>query len=144
MLWSTQFELEWLDAGREPQCQPNPAYPNGMDIGPSERPGVCKLVLPYPAKRCGAYVARCTKCGASVGVTTAGRPDDPRSVGVICRRQDDAMRARTVAICDDCWREQEGEREPVRLREPQAEFCHFCGLRTHSGIYTRAMVKEAS
>ena len=78
-----KFIIEWADSGREPQCPPNPNFPNGIDIpGPD---GCCRVELPYPAKRVGAYVIRCLTCGASVGVTTAGRPDDPRSCPVICR-----------------------------------------------------------
>jgi uncharacterized protein len=26
------FKIEWIDRGREPQCPPNPAYPNGVDL----------------------------------------------------------------------------------------------------------------
>ncbi len=83
------FEITWLDARREPQCPPNPAYPNGIDI-PSPRHGepgfkFCKVDLPYPAKRCGSYVIRCKRCGLTAGVTTAGRPDDPRSVELDCQ-----------------------------------------------------------
>jgi hypothetical protein len=44
---------------------------------------------------------------------------------------------KTVPICDECWRKQEGEREPVRLRCPAEECCYACGRPTRSGIYTR-------
>jgi hypothetical protein len=86
---SEQFQIEWVDAGREPRCAPNPAYPNGIDI-PSPRHGekgfkFCVVKLPYPAPRCGAYVIECTRCGFRAGVTTAGRPDDPRSVELECQ-----------------------------------------------------------
>lgn len=84
-----QFKIDWLDAGREPQCAPNPAYPEGIDI-PSPRHGeegfkFCVVKLPYPAKRCGTYIVECTRCGFFVGVTTAGRPDDPRSIEIECQ-----------------------------------------------------------
>jgi hypothetical protein len=81
-----QFKIRWLDSGREPQCPPNPDYPTGIDIiaatdaGPS-----CKVTLGYPARRCGQYVVDCTRCGALVVVTTAGRADDPRSVSFNCK-----------------------------------------------------------
>src|SRR5215831_4622734 len=84
-----QHEIKWLDAEREPQCPPNPAFPNGVDLRaplsglPDVR--ICKVELPYPAKRIGLYVVSCKKCGTNIAVTTAGRPDDPRSVEVECR-----------------------------------------------------------
>jgi len=43
----------------------------------------------------------------------------------------------TVPICDECWRREEGDREPARLKEPEEEFCYRCARRTFSGIYTR-------
>lgn len=81
----THHTVEWIDSGREPQCAPNPEYPNGIDI-----PAIhadenhCKVVLPYPAKRCGAYIVTCSICQTRIAVTTAGRPDDPRSVEMPC------------------------------------------------------------
>lgn len=78
------LDIKWVDGNREPQCEPNPNYPIGIDVDLSEGGAFCKASLPYPAKRCGVYVVSCEKCGASVGVTTAGRPDDPRSVKVKC------------------------------------------------------------
>ena len=81
-----QFSVEWVDSGMEPKCPPNPDYPTGVDIDgirPGER--ACKVDLPYPAKRRGVYVIKCGKCMGVIAVTTAGRPDDPRSVRVPCR-----------------------------------------------------------
>lgn len=79
------MKIEWVDRGREPQCAPNPDYPNGKDIDMSEADGpTCYAELPYPAKRCGVYIIECERCGLRVGVTTAGRPDDPRSVKIAC------------------------------------------------------------
>jgi len=45
----------------------------------------------------------------------------------------------TVPICDQCWREQEGKREPVRLtsEHQQTETCYCCHTPTLSGIYVR-------
>ncbi len=81
----SQFKIEWRDSGREPQCPPDPRYPDGIDVdGIAARAEGCKTALPYPAKRCGAYIVECTICGIRVGVTTAGRPDDPRSVRLPC------------------------------------------------------------
>ena len=78
------MKIVWHDAGREPKCPPDLNYPQGKDlhsaIGPS-----CRTALPYPAKRCGHFVVECELCGVRVTITTAGRPDDPRSVDIPCR-----------------------------------------------------------
>lgn len=80
-----QFTVEWLDKGREPQCQPNPNFPNGRHVDLShDGDRVCFTDLSYPAKRCGLYVVECRTCGLRIGVTTAGRPDDPRSIKFAC------------------------------------------------------------
>jgi hypothetical protein len=82
---SDTLSVVWRDAGREPQCAPNPDYPDGIDVdGSMGAERTCSVDLPYPAKRCGTYIVRCSICGLSVGVTTAGRPDDPRSVKIPC------------------------------------------------------------
>lgn len=81
------MKVTWHDGGREPQCQPDPAYPEGKDIRLCD--GItpkCVAQLPYPAKRCGIYIVECERCGTRVAVTTAGRPDDPRSVEMMCRQ----------------------------------------------------------
>ena len=90
MAMSDQFTIYWIDSGREPQCAPNPAFPNGVDLDFYSKRVVqtCKVPLPYPARRCGAYAVRCLLCGYSVYVTTAGRPDDPRSVVLPCLLED--------------------------------------------------------
>lgn len=85
-----QFRIEWIDHGREPQCAPDPAFPKGrdLDMTPFLQDGwpTCKAELPYPAKRCGLYIVECTYCGIEFVVTTAGRPDDPRSVTLGCKK----------------------------------------------------------
>lgn len=78
------MKIEWMDSGKEPQCPPNPDYPSGIDIRLAEGVSGCLVPLPYPAKRCGAYVITCSRCGAYAAVSTAGRPDDPRSVEIPC------------------------------------------------------------
>lgn len=79
--------IEWLDSGREPQVAPNPAYPDGIDVDMSGKAIItCYVPLPYPAKRCGSYVVECRTCGIRVACTTAGRPDDPRSLKLACQR----------------------------------------------------------
>ncbi|WP_445222201.1 hypothetical protein ACKWRH_21335 [Bradyrhizobium sp. Pa8] len=77
----------WVDHGREPQCAPNPNFPNGVDVDlrrDKEQPG-CSADLPYPAKRCGHHLVQCDVCGYSVAITTAGRPDDPRRITLPCK-----------------------------------------------------------
>jgi hypothetical protein len=83
-----KFTIEWLDGRRKAQCQPNPAFPTGIDVDVSDgRTPVCKVSLPYPAKRCGSYVVTCDICKINVMITTAGRIDDPRSVTIACNRE---------------------------------------------------------
>jgi hypothetical protein len=77
------FKIDWIDRGLEPQCPPDPKYPNGIDLDTGERPA-CKADLPYPTPRCGLYFVKCERCDVTIVVTTAGRPDDPRSVYVTC------------------------------------------------------------
>ena len=80
--------ITWIDAHREPQCTPNPAYPLGLDVDVSfGSETACKVSLPYPAKRCGAFKVECAACGKIVWLTTAGRIDDPRSVNMACNRE---------------------------------------------------------
>lgn len=82
--------ISWLDSGREPKCPPNPEYPDGIDLDMSNRAetmNACRVELPYPARRCGVYIVKCETCGLAVGITTAGRPDDPRSVVLACLRK---------------------------------------------------------
>lgn len=84
---NTQFIVQWQDAGKEPRVAPNPNYPDGkdLDLREGDKPS-CYTRLPYPARRIGAYVIECRICGLRVACTTAGRPDDPRSITVTCKR----------------------------------------------------------
>ncbi len=80
-----QFKIDWVDHHREPQCKPNPDYPDGIDIDVTQgEETTCTVALPYPARRCGLYIVACTLCGYRMALTTAGRPDDPRSVKLPC------------------------------------------------------------
>jgi hypothetical protein len=80
-----QFGITWKDSGHYPKIAPNPDYPMGIDAGAGIAEPNCKVPLPYPAKRIGAYVVVCKRCGIRVALTTAGRPDDPRSMTIPCR-----------------------------------------------------------
>jgi hypothetical protein len=80
-----RFEITWHDRGREPTQPPNPAYPDGIDLDVTAGAmPVCQVPLPYPAKRIGYYTVFCKTCRYSVACTTAGRPDDPRSIKLPC------------------------------------------------------------
>lgn len=80
------MKVRWLDGGREPQCAPDPEFPQGIDLDCSGRAKhTCVVELPYPAKRCGTYVVQCEVCGFSAACTTAGRPDDPRTIKLPCQ-----------------------------------------------------------
>lgn len=82
------IEVNWIDRGREPTQKPNPLYPKGMDVDMTNGAKVvCLAEVPYPAKRCGYYALKCTDCGYTALVTTAGRPDDPRTVKVPCKKR---------------------------------------------------------
>lgn len=80
-----QFRVNWVDGKREPTVEPNPEFPDGIDvIASTEGAKACKVELPYPAQRIGYYRIECRVCGQRVMATTAGRPDDPRSVTFNC------------------------------------------------------------
>jgi hypothetical protein len=79
--------IEWMDGHRYPREAPDPRYPRGMDVdlASPEDKLTCTVDLPCPAKRCGLYRLRCQICDQRIALTTAGRPDDPRSVRIPCR-----------------------------------------------------------
>ena len=80
------MKVTWKDAGKEPSCAPNPSYPNGIDLDMSEgAEKTCVADLPYPARRIGSYTVECPVCGQRVACTTAGRPDDPKTIKLACR-----------------------------------------------------------
>jgi len=79
------MKIHFIDHKREPKCPPHPDYPTGKDIDISDgASATCKTELPYPAPRCGVMVVECEKCGLKVGLTVAGRVDDPRTVTLAC------------------------------------------------------------
>jgi hypothetical protein len=81
-----QFDITWRDSGKPPQVKPNPDYPTGKDVDVTDDAAdSCTVPLPYPAKRIGAYIVACKLCGYRAGCTTAGRPDDPRSIRLPCK-----------------------------------------------------------
>lgn len=83
-----RHRIQWVDSGKQPQHPANPAYPTGIDVDLSKPDAdACAIPLKYPAKRIGRYEIDCAECGGRFVVTTAGRPDDPRSVTVPCRKR---------------------------------------------------------
>jgi hypothetical protein len=82
------LQTTWFDLGREPRVAPNPAFPDGVALDVTTLPGEpsCFVELDYPARRCGYWIVECKACDLSIIITTAGRPDDPRSVRVPCKR----------------------------------------------------------
>jgi hypothetical protein len=77
--------VRFLDKGRTATSPPNPKYPNGVIVDMSQGfTKRCDFKLPYPAPRCGVMHVVCNKCGVSVGITVAGRPDDPHTVIIGC------------------------------------------------------------
>jgi hypothetical protein len=81
-------DIHWVDIGRKAQHPPDPRYPKGIDLDVT-KPGedYCPVEVPYPAKGCGYFQIMCQACGSNIIITTAGRPDDPRSVKVPCRKR---------------------------------------------------------
>ena len=82
-----KFEIIWHPRGGPPRSPPDPRYPDGMDAdmaGDAKR--ACLVNLPYPTeKRIGMFIVICGECGLRAAITTAGRPDDPRSVKLACK-----------------------------------------------------------
>ena len=81
------IQVQWRSAYRKAKCPPNPAYPDGIDIVMTkDGEAACSIALPYPAPECGLWLVSCPRCGFSAAITAAGRPDDPRSAQVPCKR----------------------------------------------------------
>lgn len=80
-----KHQVEFKPSGRgKAQCDPDPNFPDGIDIEVGNPLVSCKVDIPYPAPECGLWIVRCEVCGFSMALTAAGRPDDPRSVRLPC------------------------------------------------------------
>jgi hypothetical protein len=82
------FDMFWVDRGHPPRQPPNPHYLEGCDVDLSDgKQPTCMAVLPYPSPHdhVGTWMIRCLRCGQRVGVTTASRVDDARSVKLACQ-----------------------------------------------------------
>lgn len=83
----TDFDIQFLSHNRKPKCAPNPAFPNGQDCDLSHGATLsCVAELPYPAECCGVWIVDCITCELRVAITAAGRPDDPRTAKLPCKR----------------------------------------------------------
>lgn len=81
MAFKTKFHTD----GSAPVNPPRSEFPNGEDVdGSNGARKTCTAQLPYPAPSRGVHICECEDCGLRVGVTAAGRPDDPRSMKVAC------------------------------------------------------------
>jgi hypothetical protein len=82
------MKVTFIDSGREPKCPPDPAFPKGMDVDLSlGAVNTCAVELLYPSPRCGQWLIKCERCQQEIMITTAGRPDDPRSVKLACKEE---------------------------------------------------------
>lgn len=81
------LSCEFKPSGRgKARCAPNPEYPEGVDINLADGAVSCHADIPYPAPECGIFVVSCDTCKWSIGITAAGRPDDPRTIQLACRQ----------------------------------------------------------
>ena len=79
------MSIRFVPSGRgKAQCEPNPEYPNGIDVDICEGKPGCVFDLRYPAPECGHFEVVCDLCKIGVGVSAAGRSDDPRTVKIPC------------------------------------------------------------
>jgi len=84
----TNFTVDFMSHNRKAQCAPNPAYPQGMEVDLTHGAKLaCLAELPYPAECCGVWIVGCQTCGLVVAITAAGRPDDPRTAKLPCKRE---------------------------------------------------------
>jgi hypothetical protein len=85
------LRVTWAGTGQQPTQPPNPEFPNGCEVHLAERgEPACTARLSYPAPCIGAHLIVCSRCGASVAVSAAGRPDDPHTAHIRCRTKRDA------------------------------------------------------
>jgi hypothetical protein len=86
------YSIDWIDYGRKATVPPNPGFPKGRDVDLSRgAPASCYFELPM-VDGCGCMVVQCMECGYRIGLTMAGRADDPRSVKVPCMKPEDGSK----------------------------------------------------
>ena len=83
----SDLQVEWVKTGGRAQVRANPEYPGGIDVDVSNGASfTCGAPLPYPAPSIGRWMVTCKACDMRVVVTAAGRPDDPRSIRIACKK----------------------------------------------------------
>lgn len=85
-----QFSIEWVGKGKKATQPPDPEFPDGIILqDPKLESGdySCTVELDYPAPCVGVWKLRCEECGAAIGCTATGRPDDPRRMIIRCKNQ---------------------------------------------------------
>jgi hypothetical protein len=89
----SHLRVTWKGTGQQPTQPPNPEFPNGCEVhlAAPDQP-TCAASLPYPAPCIGGHLIECSRCGARVAVSAAGRPDDPHTVHIRCRADQPAAR----------------------------------------------------
>lgn len=81
----SRHSIAWTWRSREPaKCPPDPDFPYGKAADFSFGARSCTVDLPYPAPGVGTWIIVCGLCGYSVGVTAAGRADDPTKITFPC------------------------------------------------------------
>lgn len=80
-----RLKAAFHDTGRKAKNPPQPGFPDGLHIDAAvNAKRKCSIELDYPSIGIGTWEVRCTVCGVSVGLTAAGRADDPRRVTLPC------------------------------------------------------------
>lgn len=83
-----KFTSTFVPSGRgNARCTADPRFPNGVTFDLAGTRLGCVAELTYPAPECGVWHIKCSDCLVAVGVTAAGRADDPRAVIVPCNKK---------------------------------------------------------
>lgn len=87
----SKHSLAWQWRSLEPaKCAPDENFPFGKAADISLGAKSCTLELPYPAPGVGTWIIYCAECGFSLGVTAAGRADDPTKITFACKQKEGA------------------------------------------------------
>lgn len=85
----SEKQIQWAWRSLEPaKCPPNENYPFGKAADISGGKKSCEVDLTYPAPGVGTWIVACDECGMTVGITAAGRADDPTKVRFPCKMKE--------------------------------------------------------
>lgn len=89
---SDYLKSQFLTNGRRPRCAANPNFPTGIVVDFRSHPHEpsCATTLSYPLQYGGVHMVECRLCGMAVAITAAGRPDDPHTAILACKRKERA------------------------------------------------------